>query len=331
VAVNRAAHALLRVAALLCALGAVVPASLPAAAQGYPSRPVTFIVPFTPGTGIDIIARTLGQKLSEKWGQGFVVDNRPGASGNIGAGAVAKAAPDGYTLMVTATSLVTNAAVNKNVPYDPLKSFEPIILVATGIMSLLVSNDTPVHTVKELVSYAKQRPGELTYASSGNGTPQHLSMELFKLEAGVDLTHVPYKGSAGAILDTVAGRVNAMFIPIHTALPYLQRKQLRMLAIVAPERSPAVPNAPTMKEAGFPGIQIENWYGILAPAGTPAEIIDKLNAEIDAQLASPHVSAILAKEGLNPVGGTPVRLTELIKAEQQRWQRVVFAARITAD
>jgi tripartite-type tricarboxylate transporter receptor subunit TctC len=328
---SRAAHGLLRAATLLCALAAVVPASLPAAARGYPSRPVTFVVPFSPGTGIDIIARTLGQKLSEKWGQGFVVDNRPGASGNIGAAAVAKAAPDGYTLMVSATSLVTNAAVNKNVPYDPLKSFEPISLVATGVMSLLVSNDTPVHTVKELVSYAKQRPGELTYASSGNGTPQHLSMELFKLEAGVDLTHVPYKGSAGAILDTVAGRVNAMFIPIHTALPYLQRKQLRMLAIVAPERSPVVPNVPTIREAGFPGIQIENWYGILAPAGTPAEIIDKLNAEINAQLASPEVSAILAKEGLNPVGGTPVRLTELIKAEQQRWQRVVLAARITAD
>jgi tripartite-type tricarboxylate transporter receptor subunit TctC len=289
------------------------------------------IVPFTPGTGIDIIARTLGQRLGEKWGAGFVVDNRPGASGNIGAGAVAKAAPDGYTLLVTATSLVTNAAVNKNVPYDPLKSFEPISLVATGIMSLLVSNNAPAHTVQELVSYAKQRPGELTYASSGNGTPQHLSMELFKLEAGVDLTHVPYKGSSGAIMDTVAGRVNAMFIPIHTAQPFLQRKQLRMLAIVAPERSPVVPDVPTMKEAGFPGIQVENWYGVLAPAGTPGQIIARLNAEINAQLASPAVSAILAKEGLNPVGGTPARLTELIKAEQQRWQRVVSAARITAD
>jgi tripartite-type tricarboxylate transporter receptor subunit TctC len=315
----------------LCALATVAAASLPAAAQGYPSRPVTLIVPFTPGTGIDIIARTLGQRLGEKWGQGFVVDNRAGASGNIGAGAVAKAAPDGYTLMVTATSLVTNAAVNKSVPYDPLKSFEPVSLVATGIMSLLVSNNAPAQTVQELVSYAKQRPGELTYASSGNGTPQHLSMELFKLEAGVDLTHVPYKGSAGAIMDTVAGRVNAMFIPIHTAQPFLQRKQLRMLAIVAPERSPVVPDVPTMKEAGFPGIQIENWYGVLAPAGTPAAIVARLNAEINAQLASPQVNAILAKEGLNPVGGTPARLTELIKAEQQRWQRVVSAARITAD
>jgi tripartite-type tricarboxylate transporter receptor subunit TctC len=156
-------------------------------------------------------------------------------------------------------------------------------------------------------------------------------MELFKLEAGVDLTHIPYKGSAGAVIDTVAGRVNAMFIPIHTALPHLQRKQLRMLAIVASERSAVVPNVPTMKEAGFPNIQIENWYGILAPAGTPAEIIAKLNAEINAQLASPQVNAILAKEGLNPVGSTPARLTELIKAEQQRWQRVVSAAGIAAD
>lgn len=328
---SRAARDLVRGSALLCALAAVVPGSLPATAQSYPSRPVTLVVPFTPGTGIDIIARTLGQRLGEKWGQGFVVDNRPGASGNIGAAAVAKATPDGYTLMVTATSLVTNAAVNKNVPYDPLRSFEPISLVATGTMSLLVSNDTPAHTVEELVSYAKQRPGELTYASSGNGTPQHLSMELFKLEAGVDLTHIPYKGSAGAVIDTVAGRVNAMFIPIHTALPHLQRKQLRMLAIVAPERSPVVPNVPTMKEAGLPGIQIENWYGILAPAGTPAEIIATLSAEINAQLASPQVNAILAKEGLNPVGGTPTQLTELIKAEQQRWRRVVSAAGIKAD
>ena len=313
---------------IACGIGAI---ALPALAQGYPNRPVTFIVPFTPGTGIDIIARTFGQQLTQRWGQPFIIDNRAGASGNIGAEMVATAKPDGYTLMVTATSLVTNAAVNKNPRYDPLKSFEAISLVATGIMSLLVSNETPAMSVKELIAYARQRPGELNYASSGNGTPQHLSMELLKLEAGVDLTHIPFKGTAPAITDTVAGRVNAMFMPIHTALPFLLRNQLRMLAVVAAERSPVVPNVPTMKEAGFPGIQVENWYGVMAPAATPAEIVTRINSEINAMLKTPETSGMLSKQGLQPIGGAPSRLTDLIRSEQQRWPRVVAAARIAAD
>ncbi|MFM9970812.1 MAG: tripartite tricarboxylate transporter substrate binding protein [Burkholderiales bacterium] len=311
--------------ALLCGL------AKQAASQSYPTRAVTFIVPFTPGTGIDIIARAFGQQLTQRWGQAFIIDNRAGASGNIGAEMVANAKPDGYTLMVTATSLVTNAAINKNPRYDPLKSFEAVSLVATGTMSLLISNGTQASSVKELVALAKQRPGELNYASSGNGTPQHLSMELLKLEAGVDLTHIPFKGTAPAITDTVAGRVNAMFMPIHTALPFLQRNQLRMLAVLAIERSPVVPNVPTMREAGFPSIQVENWYGVMAPGGTPAELVAKLNGEINAMLKTPETNSMLSSQGLQPVGGAPSRLTELIKSEQQRWPRVVAAAKIGAD
>ena len=301
------------------------------AAQSWPTKPVRVVIPFPPGGPTDNLARPLLQRLSERIGQQFVIDNRAGASGNIGAEMVATAKPDGYTLMVTATSLVTNAAVNKNPRYDPLKSFEAISLVATGIMSLLVSNETPAMSVKELIAYARQRPGELNYASSGNGTPQHLSMELLKLEAGVDLTHIPFKGTAPAITDTVAGRVNAMFMPIHTALPFLLRNQLRMLAVVAAERSPVVPNVPTMKEAGFPGIQVENWYVVMAPAATPAEIVTRINSEINAMLKTPETSGMLSKQGLQPIGGAPSRLTDLIRSEQQRWPRVVAAARIAAD
>jgi tripartite-type tricarboxylate transporter receptor subunit TctC len=233
----------------------------------YPNRPVSLVVPYTPGTGIDIIARTLGQKLTTRWGQGVVVDNKPGASGNIGSEFVARAPADGYTLLVTATSLVTNAALNRNLRYDPVKSFAPVGLLATGTMSLIVSNSTPAATVQEFVALAKKRPGELNYGSSGNGTPQHLTMELFKLEAGIEVTHIPYKGTAGAVNDVIGGRVNAMFMPIHTALPYVNQNEMRMLAVVAPERSAVVRVVPTMAEAGFPGVQVENWYGLFAAGG----------------------------------------------------------------
>ena len=302
-----------------------------AAANSYPNRAVSLVVPFTPGTGIDIIARTLAQRFSEKWGIGVVVDNKPGASSNIGTEFVARAPADGYTLLVTATSLVTNAAINKGLRFDPEKSFMPVSLVATGIMSLLVSMDTPVKTAQEFVALARRKPGELNYGSSGNGTPQHLTMELFKLDTGIDVTHVPYKGTAGAITDVVGNRLNAVFIPIHTALPFVQQGKLRMLAVLAPERSSVVPTVPTMKEAGFPSVQVDNWYGVLAPAGTPVEIVNKLNAEITAQLASPVVAEVLAKQGLNPVGGAPARLADLIKLERARWPRVVEAAKIRAD
>jgi len=307
------------------------PTPPPAMAKAYPSRPIVFVVPFSPGTGIDIIARILAQKLMERWGQGGIVDNKAGASGNIGSEIAAKAVPDGHTLLVTATSFVTNAAVNSNLRYDPVKSFVPISLVAMGTMSLVVSTNTPAQSVKEFVSLAKANPGELNYASSGNGTPQHLTMELFKLDAGIVVTHIPYKATAPAITDVSGGRVNALFLPVHTALPYVHQGRMRMLAVLARERTTVLPNVLTMSEAGYPNVQVENWYGVLAPAGTPREIVAKLNAEINALLAVPEVREILAKQGLTLVGGAPSLLADMIESELKRWPRVVSAAGIKAD
>jgi tripartite-type tricarboxylate transporter receptor subunit TctC len=306
-------------------------AGLPARALDYPTRPVTLVVPFTPGTGIDIIARALAQRLAVTWGQSVVVDNKPGASSNIGTEFVAKAIPDGHVLLVTATSFATNAAINPGLRYDPVAGFAPVGVLANGTLSLVISNATPVTTVQDLVALARRSPGQLNYGSSGNGTPQHLTMELFKLDAKVNITHVPYKGTAGAINDLMGGRLDAMFIPVHTALPYVQQGQMRMIAVIAPERNAVVPQVPTMKEAGYPGVQVGAWYAMLAPAGTPPEVIAKLNADVNAVINAPETHAVLARQGFSPLTGTPARLAELIRTELARWPRVVAAAGIRAD
>jgi tripartite-type tricarboxylate transporter receptor subunit TctC len=302
-----------------------------AAAQGtYPSRAITIIVPYSPGTGIDIVGRVIAQRLSERWATGAVVDNKPGASGNIGTELVAKAPPDGHTLLMTATTFATNAAINKNLRYDPAKSFAPISLAATGTMAFFTSLATPSQSVQEFVSLAKSNPGSMVYASNGNGTPQHLAMELFKLDTGIDVTHIPYK-SAGYLADVVGGRINAVIMPIHTAAPYVHGGKMKMLAVMSAERSPVFPSVPTFKEAGFPNLQVDVWYGLLAPAGTPAEIIARLNAEVNAMLAQPDARELLGKQGLNPMGGPPGRLADLIKLELERWPRVVASAGIKSD
>ena len=234
-------------------LSALLP--LPAAAQGtYPSRPISIIVPYSPGTGIDILGRVIAQKLAERWNASAVVDNKPGASGSIGTEIVAKAAPDGHTLLMTATTFATSAAISKNLRYDPVRSFVPVSLVATGTMAFIASLSTPAQSVQEFVSLARSRPGVLNYASNGNGTPQHLAMELFKLDTGIDVTHIPYK-SAGYISDVVGGRVNAVIMPIHTAAPYLHSGKMKILAVMSNERSPVFPTVPTFAEAGFPNLQ----------------------------------------------------------------------------
>jgi len=315
----------------LAALLACALPPAPAAAQtAYPSRPITIVVPYSPGTGIDILGRVIAQKLSERWNASAVVDNKPGASGNIGTEIVAKAAPDGHTLLMTATTFATSAAINKNLRYDPVKSFVPISLVATGTMAFIASLATPVQSVQEFVSLAKSRPGALNYASNGNGTPQHLAMELFKLETGIDVTHVPYK-SAGYISDVVGGRINAVIMPIHTAGPYLHSGKMKILAVMSNERSPVFPKVPTFAEAGFPNLQVDVWYGLLAPAGTPADVTARLNAEVNAMLAQADVKELLGKQGLNPVGGSPARLADTIRMELERWPRVVASAGIRAD
>ena len=310
---------------------AIFAAGSTAAQTTYPSRPVTIVVPFSPGTGIDILARTLGERFSARWGVPLVVENKPGASGNIGAESAMQAAADGYTLLMTATSFATNVALAKRLPYDPQKSFAPVALVATGTLALVVAPTSPARTIKEFVELVRAKPGVLNYASTGNGTVQHLTMELLKQALGIDLVHVPYKANAGAITDVAGGHVEAMITPVHTAGPLVKQNRLRMLAVLSAERSPVFPSVPTLKEAGFPDLEVEVWYAMLAPVGTPGAIVAQLNAEIDEILSSREVREALANQGLAPVGGPPQRLAELLRSELARWPRVVARAGIKAD
>lgn len=300
-------------------------------AHAYPAKPIRIIVPFTPGTGIDILARTAGQKLNERWGQGIVIDNRPGASGNIGNEAVAKSAPDGYALMVTANTFAITPALSKALPFDPVRDFAPVTQMATGTLALAVHPSLPVDSVAALVKLAKARPGQINYASPGSGTPQHMAAELFKLVAGIQMVHVPYKGSAGAVTDLVGGQVPVMFLPMHTALPYTHAGRLRVLAQSGAKRSAVAPGYPTFDEAGLRDVDVAFWYGMLAPAGMPADIIIKLNGEIAAILRLAEVRDGLRRQGLEPLTSTPEQFAQLIRNDLARWARVVKDARITAD
>lgn len=303
--------------------------SLAAHAQ-YPNRPIKVVVPFTPGTGIDILARVFAQKLQERTRNPVVVENRPGASGNIGTEAVAKAPADGYTLLMTATTIVQSAVLHKSVPYDP-KSLTPIGLAAIGNLSLVAHPALPARTVAELVALAKAQPGKLNYASPGNATPHHLAMELLKLHFGLQLVHVPYKGTAGAVTDILGGQVQLMFLPVHVALPHVLAGKLNMLASGGAQRSPATPNSPSLAEAGVRDIDVDIWFALLGPAGLPAEVVTLLNGELVAILRDPDTRAGLLKQGLSPQPGTPAELARLIETDLERWGRVVRDARITAD
>ena len=318
---------------LTVAAGLLFPAAPAPAQPSYPApgRIITIVVPFSLGTGPDILARLLGQKLGERWGASIIVDNKPGASGNIGTELVAKAPGDGYTLMMTATSFALNAALNRSAPYDPLKSFAPVALVATGALAFAVSTDMQAKTLKEFVALAKARPGELNYASSGNGTPQHLTMELFKLAAGVNITHVPYKDSAAATRDLAGGHVHAMIFPVNTAAPLVRAGKARALSVFGIERSPVFPDAPTMKEEGYTSVEAHVWYALFAPAATPPETVQKMNGEMNAILGLQDVKELLARQGLVVAGGSPEKLTEMVGVELARWTRVIAEAKIRRD
>lgn len=309
----------------------IVPHAWAADAYPAPGRPIRIIVPYTPAVGADILARLLTPKIGEQWHTNFVVENRPGASSTLGAEMVAHAEPDGYTFLFTATSFGTSAATKKHVPYDPLKDFAAVSLIATSAVSLLVPNNLPVKTLPEFIDYVRQRPGKLNYASPGVGTPQHLAMELLKLEAHIDIVHVPYKGSGGATADLVGGHVQAMMVPLQTAAPFVQSGQVKMIAVMTDQRSPAFPDVPTMKELGFPKLVVYTWYAAFAPARTPQVAIDKLSGAIDGLLKQPEVRAVLAKEGMIPEGGPPERMAKLFKDDIERWKRVVASAGITED
>ena len=303
--------------------------ALSAAAQNFPSRPVHIIVPYTPGTGADILSRVLGPKLAERWRAAVVTDNRPGATGNIGADLAAKSPPDGYTLLLTATSFTTNPAL-KPAPFDPVKDFAPIALLATGALGVYIHPQVPAKSMREFVELVRAQPGKLHYSSPGNGGPQHLAMELLKLETGMDIVHVPYKGAAGAISDLVGGHVQAMVSALQTVASQVQSGRLRMLAVMSARRSDAFPDVPTLKQAGLPDLEVETWYAMFAPAGTPPAIVARVNRDVNELLKEADIQDLLAKQGLVPAGGTPAALGERVKRELASWTRVVKAAGIKA-
>jgi tripartite-type tricarboxylate transporter receptor subunit TctC len=299
-------------------------------AQPVASRTVHLIVPYTPATGADILARALGPKLQERWKVAVVTENKPGATGNIGAEFVAKAPADGTTLLVAATSFATNPALN-SAPYDPVKSFAPVIVAATSALCVVVNPQVPAQSMKELIEAAKRQPGKLNYGSPGNGGVQHLAMELIKIEAGIDLRHVPYKGMGGMLNDLVGGHIQTGVSALQSASPHVHAGRLRMLAVMSAERSSAFPNVPTMREQGLPELEVETWYGVFAPAGTPSAALAKLNADFDALLQDAQMREFLARQGMSAGGGPAERLGELVPRELARWTRVVRLAGIKAD
>ncbi len=302
------------------------------AAQDYPLRPIRMIVPSTPGGSVDTLARTVGTHLSQRWGQQVVVDNRPGAGGAIAAETTAKAPPDGYTLiMATIASMATNVSLARSLPYDPVRDFAPVTQVASQQLVLLVHLSVAAKSPAELIQMAKAKPGQLSFASAGNGSGGHLSGELFKLLAGVDIVHVPYKGIAPALIDVMSGQVAMTFASVISATPPIKSGKVRALAVTGAHRSPALAEIPTMAESGVRGYEASTWYGVLAPKATPRAIVMKLHDEIVAILKLPEVKDRLLNEGAEPVGNTPEQFGEFIKAEIAKWGKVIKAAGIKAE
>lgn len=308
-------------------------ASLPAvAADGYPTRPIRFILPFPAGGPSDIIARTFGAKLSEALGQQVVADNRGGASGVIGAETAARAAPDGYTLFLGTIGVLTlNPNLYRKLPYDPQRDFRPVTLLSQSPYILLVTPSLPARSVKELVALAKSRPGRMNFASGGNGTGNHVSGELLKLAAGVDIVHVPYKGASLAVGDLIAGNVQLLFINVLAALPHVKSGRARALAITSARRSPAAPDVPTFSESGFPAVQTSSWHGIVAPARVPDPIVRRLHGELSRIARMPDVRERMEAQGAEVIGSTPEEFAAFIRSELARWGKVIKAAGIRAE
>ena len=311
--------------------GAAVLACGPAVAQSPVDGTITLYVPFTAGTGIDICARLIGEELKRRWRQSVVVENRPGVSGNLGTLHVAGQRPDGHALMVTANTFVMNASLFKSLPYDPQKSFSPIVLIATGALALVVRNGFPARTVGEFIAHAKTIPGKLNYATPGRGTPQHLAMELFGQTADIKLNHVAYAGSAGAVRDVLSGQVDAMFMPVHTALPLAEAKQLVIIAIGSERRSRLAPDVPTFVESDLKDFTVDLWYALLSPSGIPSDLVLRFNAEVNDILKDPAFASALSTQGLTPEGGSPDKLAALVANDQRRWAEVVKKAGIAAE
>jgi tripartite-type tricarboxylate transporter receptor subunit TctC len=302
-----------------------------ALAQAYPSQPIKLVVPYTPGTGMDMIARTVGPKLSERLGQPVIVENKPGASGNIGAEAVAKSAPDGYTVMVTANTLLIASNLYRSVPFNPLSDFAPISLAAWGTLLLTANPKTNIKSLADLIARAKAEPGKLTYSSPGVGTPHHMSMEMLKDLAGLSLLHVPYKGSAGALNDLISGEIDVAFVPIHVAMPFVHAGRLTALAVGSAKRHPNAPDIPTLQELGIKGADVDMWYAFMAPKGTPAAVVSRLDAELRTILSLPDIKAGFDKQGMDAAWSSPEELNALMRRDYARWAAIIKKNNITAE
>ena len=302
-----------------------------ASAQDYPSKPITIVVPASPGGAIDLAARLIGQKLTDAWGKPVVIDNKTGATGIIGTDLVAKSAPDGHLLALVASSHAINPSMVKKLPFDTVKSFEPVIQTHVVPLVLVVAPALAANTVPELIAYGKAHPGELSFASSGSGGAPHFSGELFKALSGIEMTHIPYKGSTLAHPDLLSGRVSMMFDTVAAIAPQIKAGKVRALAVTTATRSSVLPDVPTMKEAGMSAFETSTWGGILAPAGTPVAVVAKLNAEINQALAAPDVRKRLQDAGIEPAGGTPAQFAAFIASEITKWGKVAQAAGIKLE
>jgi tripartite-type tricarboxylate transporter receptor subunit TctC len=313
---------------MLAAIAVAVAAAAPfeadaAAASAYPSRPIRMIVPYAPGGGADTLARGVGQKLTEMLGYAVVIDNRGGGGTILGSDLAAKARPDGHTIILVASTHAVVSSLHRNLPYDPIRDFSPVVRVASAPNILALHPSVPAGSVKELVEYAKARPGQLVYASSGNGGGSHLAMELLKSMARIDLIHVPYKGTGPAVIDLLSGQAKVMFGGMIGTLTHVKSGRLKAVAVSSAKRSPVAPDLPTVAESGFPGYEAATWYGVLAPAGTPAPIVKKLNTEIIATLNHPELKQRMAGQGADPAPTTPEEFAAYIKTEVSKWAKVV--------
>jgi tripartite-type tricarboxylate transporter receptor subunit TctC len=316
---------------LLAGISAFAVMTVHAQAQPYPSRPIKIVVPYPPGGFNDTLGRTLATKFSEAWGQPAVVENKPGGNTLIGNEFVAKSPPDGYTLLVVAFPFSVVPSLFKTMPYDTVRDLTPVILAASSANLLVVHPSLPAKSVGELLALAKAKPGSLSYASTGNGSSNHISMELFKSLAGVDIVHIPYKGSAPAVTDLLGGQVQLMFDNTPNVLPHVKAGKLIALGSSGGKRDALTPDVPTVAEAGVPGYELTVWFGLVAPAGTPREVVQKLNAEVIKILAMPDVRARFQAQGVEPQGGTPEQFGEHIKSQMAKWAKVVQDAGVKAE
>src|SRR5258706_5949122 len=315
----------------VCALTMLAFSQHSLAQQKYPSKPVTLIVPYATGGAPDILARLIANEMASSFGP-TIVDNRGGASGNIGADFVANAARDGYTLLLTTTATHSiNPSIYPKMPYDPLKDFTPISLVARTPLMLVVANDVPAKNLQELIAYAKKNQGKLSYASAGSGTMQHIAAELFSAQTGIEMAHIPYKGSGQVIPDLISGRVSLMFNSVAAVLPFVKQGKVRAIGVTTPKRTASAPEVPTLAEAGLPGFEASAWYAVYGPRGLPAEIVQRLNAEVAKAMKSASVQGLAREQGLDPETSTPEQLAEITRNDLARWAKVIKERNIRPD